>query len=113
MVNAGEMISAVQEDAPIIVLLFDDGGYGILQYYQDAAYGRQTAVHLKNPDFAMMAKSMGFEAEKVTSASEFDSVLEKALASNQSCMIVVDANKIGDLKYEDSPEYIQSFRPHQ
>ncbi|GEN85695.1 thiamine pyrophosphate-binding protein [Oceanobacillus sojae] len=113
MVNAGEMISAIQEDAPIIVLLFDDGGYGILQYYQEAAYGRQTAVHLKNPDFAMMAKSMGFEAEKVTSASEFDSVLEKALTSNQSYMIVVDANKIGDLKYEDSPEYIQSFRPHQ
>ncbi|MFD1414208.1 thiamine pyrophosphate-binding protein [Oceanobacillus jeddahense] len=113
MVNAGEMISAVQEDAPIIVLLFDDGGYGILQYYQDAAYGRQTAVHLKNPDFVMMAKSMGFEAEKAASINEFDKVLAKALSSNQSYMVVVDTDKIGDLKYEDSPEYIQSFRPHQ
>ncbi|WP_080874055.1 thiamine pyrophosphate-binding protein [Oceanobacillus timonensis] len=113
MVNAGEMISAVQEDAPIIVLLFDDGGYGILQYYQEAAYGRQTAVHLQNPDFAMMAKSMGFEAEKATSASEFDNVLAKALASNQSYMIVVDTKAIGHLAYEDSPEYIRSFRPHQ
>src|SRR5690625_3867257 len=72
MLNAGEMITAVQEDAPVIILLFDDGGYGILQYYQEAAYGRKTAVDLKNPDFVMMAKSMGFESEKVTSVEEFD-----------------------------------------
>ncbi|QQK79989.1 hypothetical protein HUG20_08875 [Salicibibacter cibi] len=45
--------------------LFDDSGYGILRYLQEASYGERTSVDLKNPDFVMMAKSMGFESEKV------------------------------------------------
>lgn len=113
MVNAGEMITAIEEDAPIVVLLFDDGGYGILRYYQDAAYGRTTAVDLKNPDFVSMAESMGFEAEKVKSVEEFDKGLAKALESNKPYMVVVDVPSVGILEYEDSPEYIASFHPRK
>lgn len=111
MVNAGEMITAIEENAPVKVLLFDDGGYGILRYYQEAAYGRRTAVDLKNPNFVDMAKSMGFEAEKVSSVEAFEAGLERALASDQPYMVVVDVEAIGILEYEDSPEYIQSFHP--
>src|SRR5699024_6973968 len=111
MVNAGEMITAVQEDTPIIVLLFDDGGYGILRYYQEAAYGRRAAVDLTNPDFVMMGKSMGFEAEKVTSLESFNEGLANAIASEKPYMVVVDVNEVGILEYEDSDEYIASFRP--
>jgi acetolactate synthase-1/2/3 large subunit len=111
MVNAGEMITAIQEDTPIIVLLFDDGGYGILRYYQEAAYGRRTSVDLKNPDFVMMAKSMGFESEKVHSVEEFQAGLNNAISSNKPYMVVVDVEAIGVLEYKDSDEYIASFRP--
>lgn len=113
MVNAGEMVTALHEDAPVIVLLFDDGGYGILKYYQEAAYGRKTAVDLVNPDFVMMAKSMGYEAEKVASVEEFDKGLANALASKKSYMVVVDVEAIGILDYEDSEESIRSFQPHE
>src|SRR5699024_11362396 len=58
MVNAGEMITAIEENAPVKVLLFDDGGYGILRYYQEAAYGRRTAVDLKNQNFVEDRKSV-------------------------------------------------------
>lgn len=113
MVNAGEMITAIEENTPIKVLLFDDGGYGILRYYQEAAFGRTTAVDLKNPDFVALAKAMGFEAEKVDSVAAFDEGLERALNSNQPYMVVVDVEAIGILEYEDSPEYIQSFHPRK
>ncbi|WP_223592304.1 thiamine pyrophosphate-binding protein [Neobacillus bataviensis] len=111
MVNASEMITAIQEDAPIIILLFDDGGYGILRYYQEAAYGRRTSVDLKNPDFVMMAKSMGFESEKVRSVNEFKEGLANAVKSNKPYMVVVDVEAVGVLEYKDSDEYIASFRP--
>jgi acetolactate synthase-1/2/3 large subunit len=111
MVNASEMITAIQEEAPVIVLLFDDGGYGILRYYQEAAYGRRTSVDLKNPDFVMMAKSMGFESEKVRSVNEFKEGLVNAIASKKPYMVVVDVEAVGVLEYKDSDEYIASFRP--
>lgn len=113
MVNAGEMITAIQENTPIIILLFDDSGYGILKYYQEAAYGRQTAVDLENPDFVMMAKSMGFESEKVSSIDAFKQGLSNAVASQKPYMVVVDVEAVGVLNYEDSDAYIQSFRPKQ
>ncbi|MDN3019139.1 thiamine pyrophosphate-binding protein [Paenibacillus sp. BSR1-1] len=112
MVNSNEMITAIQEDAPIIILLFDDGGYGILRYYQEAAYGRRTSVDLKNPDFVMMAKSMGFESEKVRSVNEFKEGLANAVKSNKPYMVVVDVEAVGVLEYKDSDEYIASFRPN-
>ncbi|NYE07907.1 acetolactate synthase-1/2/3 large subunit [Bacillus niacini] len=113
MVNSSEMISAIQEDAPIIILLFDDGGYGILRYYQEAAYGRRISVDLKNPDFVMLAKSMGFESEKVRSVEEFKAGLANAIASKRPYMVVVDVEAVGVLEYKDSDEYIASFRPKQ
>ncbi|AXF55638.1 thiamine pyrophosphate-binding protein [Salicibibacter kimchii] len=110
MVNASEMMTAIQEDAPITILLFDDGGYGILRYLQESAYGRRTSVDLKNPDFVMMAMSMGFEAEKAASVDDFKNCLETALASQKPSMIVVDMHAL-PMAYEESDEYIQSFRP--
>ncbi|MBL4954868.1 hypothetical protein JK635_22170 [Neobacillus sp. YIM B02564] len=111
MVNVGELITAIQENTPIIVLLFDDGGYGILRYYQEAAYGRRTSVDLKNPDFVMLAKSMGFESERVHSVEEFKKGLENAVRSKKPYMVVVDVEAVGVLEYKESEEYIESFRP--
>ncbi|WP_163971834.1 thiamine pyrophosphate-binding protein [Oceanobacillus halotolerans] len=113
MVNAGEMISAIQEETPITVVLFDDGGYGILRYYQEAAYNRRTSVDLQNPDFVMMATSMGFEAEKVSSVEEFKEGFANAIASKKPSLVVVDVEAVGVLEYEDSDEYLASFRPKQ
>lgn len=113
MVNSNEMITAVQENAPIITLLFDDGGYGILKYYQEAAYQRQEGVDLINPDFVMLGKASGYHAEKVTSVEAFGESLAAALQRDKSSLIVVDVKAVGLLEYEDSPEYIKSFRPHQ
>ncbi|QQK80764.1 thiamine pyrophosphate-binding protein [Salicibibacter cibi] len=109
MVNVGEMMTAVQEDAPITILLFDDGGYGILRYLQEAAYGRRTSVDLQNPDFIMMARSMGFEAEKVVSVDGFKKGLEEAFVSQKPSMIVIDMQAL-PMAYEESEAYIQSFR---
>lgn len=111
MVNAGEMITAAQEGTPIIILLFDDGGYGILRYYQEAAYGRRAAVDLTNPDFVAMARSMGFESEKVNSVEAFETGLSNAIASKKPYVVVVDMEEVGILEYEDTDEYIASFRP--
>jgi acetolactate synthase-1/2/3 large subunit len=113
MVNVGELATASQENLPLVVILFDDGGYGILRYLQTAAYGRLAAVNLDNPDYVMMSKAMGFEAEKVTSKDAFTTALETAVARKKPSMIVVDMDAVGpmNIPYEESASYIESFRP--
>jgi acetolactate synthase-1/2/3 large subunit len=54
-----ELLSARQHDVGAKLLIVDDGGYGILRVYQEAAYGRTTAVDLAQPDFPALARSLG------------------------------------------------------
>lgn len=113
MVNVGEMATAAQENLPLIVVLFDDAGYGVLRNIQDAAYGRQVAVDLLSPDFVLLAQSMGFEASRIGSADEFVSQLEKAVGRQKPTMIVVDMEAVGPMAkpFQGPPGAADAFKP--
>ncbi|RNB79176.1 thiamine pyrophosphate-binding protein [Brevibacillus nitrificans] len=113
MLNVGEMPVAVQENLPLIVVLFDDQGYGVLRNIQDAAYGRQVAVDLVSPDFVMLAKSMGFEANRIGNPEEFVAELEAAVARRKPSMIVVDMNAVGPMAkpFGGPPGAADAFKP--
>jgi acetolactate synthase I/II/III large subunit len=113
MVNVGEMITAAEENLPMIVILFDDAGYGVLRNIQDAAYGRQVAVDLLSPDFVQLGKSMGYEANRIGSSDEFVLELEKAMNSQKPTMIVVDMEAIGPMAkpFGGPPGAAESFKP--
>src|SRR5207249_6014751 len=71
LVNIGELAVARQENAPIVVVLFDDQGYGVLRNIQDAHFeGRRIGVELRSPDFVAVGRGFGFAAERVRSAEE-------------------------------------------
>ncbi|MBT2719595.1 thiamine pyrophosphate-binding protein [Bacillus sp. ISL-46] len=113
MVNVGEMATAAQEKLPLIVVLFDDAGYGVLRNIQDAAYGRQVAVDLLSPDFVLLAQSMGFDASRIGSATEFVTELEKAVANQKPTMIVVDMEAVGPMAkpFGGPPGAADAFKP--
>jgi acetolactate synthase-1/2/3 large subunit len=96
MVNCGEMATAAQENLPVVVLLFNDGGYGVIRNIMDkTAGGRHIAVNLKTPDFGLLAKAFGWEPFRVERAEEFRGVFEKALACGQPALVEIDMTKVG------------------
>ncbi len=113
MVNVGEMATAAQENLPIIIVLFDDAGYGVLRNIQDAAYGRQVAVDLLSPDFVQLSQSMGFEAARIGTPEEFVIELEKAVARRKPSMIVVDMKEVGPMAkpFGGPPGAADAFKP--
>jgi len=113
MVNVGEMATAAQEKLPLIVVLFDDAGYGVLRNIQSAAYGRQVAVDLMSPDFVLLAQSMGFDASRIGSPTEFVTELEKAVANQKPTMIVVDMEAVGPMAkpFGGPPGAADAFKP--
>ena len=99
LVNIGELAAARQEDVPIIVVLFDDSGYGVLRNIQNAHFeGRKIGVELRSPDFVAVARAFGFTSERVQSAEDFRRAFSTAVKAHQPCMIVVDSNAIGPMK---------------
>ncbi|WP_209123420.1 thiamine pyrophosphate-binding protein [Alkalihalobacillus sp. BA299] len=113
MVNVGELSTAVQEKLPLIIVLFDDGGYGVLRNIQDAAYGRQVAVDLLSPDFALLGQSMGAYSVKISSPQEFATEIEAATKRNETTMIVVDMNAVGPMAkpFAGPPGAASAFKP--
>jgi acetolactate synthase-1/2/3 large subunit len=113
MVNVGEMVTASQEKLPLIIVLFDDQGYGVLRNIQEAAYGRQVAVDLMSPDFVQLGKSMGYQAKRVGSPVEFVTELDEAIQRRKPSLIVVDMNAVGPMAkpFGGPPGAAEAFRP--
>lgn len=90
LMTGNEMIAAVERSMPIIFILSNNNCYGSIRVHQDKSYpGRHVGTSLTNPDFVGIARSFGVEAQRLTSVSEIDAVLEKAFSANRPYFIEV------------------------
>jgi acetolactate synthase-1/2/3 large subunit len=88
MLHATELATAVQYGLNVVVLLFNDSGYGILRRIQDRDYrGRRIGVDLHAPDFVSFAESFGAAAFRVTEPSQTGQVLARALSCGRPALI--------------------------
>ena len=99
MLNLAELATAVEHDLAVVVLLFNDGGYGVLRWIQDLQFGgRNIAVDLHTPDFLTLARGFGCAATAVGATNEFRSAVERALASGRPTLIEVDVAALGGVE---------------
>lgn len=96
ILNIGELATAAQERADMVILLMNDRGYGVIKNIQDAHYGgRRHYVDLLTPDFGQLARSVGVGHEKVTDLAAFPAALERALGANAPQLVEIDMLSIG------------------
>ena len=94
----GELATAVQERLRLRVVLFNDGGYGILRNLQDRHFdGRRFGVDLATPDFVRVAESFGVWSGQVRSAVEMGPMLKEALHQDGPALIEVDMEAVGPM----------------
>jgi acetolactate synthase-1/2/3 large subunit len=84
-----ELATAVKHRAAIVVLLFNDNAFGMVDYGQRKDGHLFGDEALANPDFIALARSFGAEAERVDSLDQIGEVVEKALARNRLTVIEV------------------------
>ncbi len=79
MMSVGEIETAVREGVHFTILVWVDGGYGLIGWKQDLHFGRQAAVSFGNPDFVQLAESFGAKGYAISSADELLPTLRKTL----------------------------------
>ena len=89
LMNVQELETAVRINTPVIVLVWNDGGYGLIEMKQMKEFGRHTAVRFGNPDFVQLAESFGAKGYRLQRGDELQSVLQDAIASRRVCVIDV------------------------
>ncbi|WP_068303723.1 thiamine pyrophosphate-binding protein [Pararhodobacter sp. CCB-MM2] len=91
-----EMITAVQERAPIVFVLMNDQAYGVIKNIQTAQYdSRYHYSTLQTPDFAAHCASIGLPHVKIDSVEAFGATLDEALAAEGPRLIEIDMVAIG------------------
>ena len=88
VMSGQEISTAVQHGGKPIILLFNNNMYGTIRMHQEREHPlRVVGTDLVNPDFIVMAQSMGAHAERVMRSEEFAPALDRALAAGRPALI--------------------------
>jgi acetolactate synthase-1/2/3 large subunit len=88
MMYPQELATAIQFNAPIIIIVVNNEMLGTIRMHQEREYpGRISATNLVNPNFVDFAKSFGAYAERVDCNEGFAPALERALASGRPALL--------------------------
>jgi len=85
----GDMLTAVQMELPIKVVVFNNASLGFVEMEQKAAGYVDANVALKNPDFAAIAREMGYFGVRVTRSDALEDALRAAFAHDGPALVDV------------------------
>ena len=96
MVNVGELATAVQENANVMIVLMNDQCYGVIRNIQDAQYGgRRCYVDLHQPDFAQFCDSLKLTHYRIKSLDQADAIIREGMAKTGPVLVEVDMLSVG------------------
>ncbi|MDQ7261836.1 thiamine pyrophosphate-binding protein [Paracoccus sp. PS-1] len=96
MLGIAEMITAVEERAPLVYVLMNDRAYGVIRNIQDAQYGsRHHYSALATPDFRSFCASIGMPHRRVDDLAQFEAAFDAAIAADGPQVIEIDMCAIG------------------
>jgi len=75
----GDLLTTVQENLPIKIVVYDNGKLGFVEIEQKAAGLLPVYTDLKNPDFGEVAKAMGLWGHSVSKAGELEESVQTLL----------------------------------
>jgi acetolactate synthase-1/2/3 large subunit len=82
LMNSQEIETAVRENVPLVVLVWIDNAYGLIEWKMDIEVGSHSNITFTNPDFVQYAASFGATGYQIGSADELLPTLERALADD-------------------------------
>jgi acetolactate synthase-1/2/3 large subunit len=87
MMNSQELETALRVGHPFVTLIFNDNGYGLIEWKQINQFGESSFVKFGNPDFVKFAESMGLKGYRVESAVDLVPILKEALSQELPAVI--------------------------
>lgn len=89
MMNVQEMETAKRLGAKITVMVWEDGGYGLIAWKQDNEFDKHTDLEFSNPNWLQLAESFGWVGHHVTNSVDLQNVLKTALEEDGPSLVVL------------------------
>ncbi|MGE4615912.1 MAG: acetolactate synthase large subunit [Gammaproteobacteria bacterium] len=89
LMNVQEMETARRLDANIVLLVWEDGEYGLIAWKQQSQFGKHTDLSFGNPDWLALARAFDWHGHRVERSVDFSSVMAQALEESGPSLVVV------------------------
>ena len=83
----GELATVRHYSLPLVMLVYNNTSYGILEGYMDSSYGIQGSMALTDPDFVKLARSFDIKAKRVRTIAGLRAVLRKDVTWEEPFLI--------------------------
>ncbi len=87
LMNVQEIETACRLKIPMVVLIWNDAAYGLIEWKQMNQFGRTSHVKFNNPDFIQLAQSFGARGYRIEQAGQLLPTLRQALADDAVSII--------------------------
>ena len=99
LMNVQDLETAARLKANIVVMIWDDGEYGLIKWKQQNSFaGRHSDLAFKNPDFELLARAFGAWGRRVKSADEVAPALAEAFRQPGPALVAVPVDYGENLK---------------
>jgi acetolactate synthase-1/2/3 large subunit len=85
--TGAELETAVRLNLAIVILLWRDDGYGLIEWHQMKKFKRPSNIRFGNPDFIQLAKAYGIEAIKIEKTKDLQPALDRAITMKKPVLI--------------------------
>ena len=102
-VHFGELLTLAQERPRLVLLVFNDGGYGVLRNMQDAHGSTRAGVDLMTPDFATLARALDLPYARIASPADTRPVMRNAVDAGGPVLVEVDLAAYGPMPTPFTP----------
>ena len=101
LMNSQEIETAVRERIPLVVLIWEDGGYGLIEWKMDLELGEHYYVKFGNPDVVTYAESFGAKGYRINRAEDLLPTLKAALDDDAVSLICCPVDYSENLRLTD------------
>lgn len=88
LMNSQEVETAMRIGTAIIILIWTDSKYGLIEWHQLKKYGRSSYIDFNNPDFVKYADSFGAKGYRVESAQDLLPTMQQAIRDDT--VVIID-----------------------
>ncbi len=89
LMNVQELETAVRLKMNIVVMVWVDDGYNLIEWKQKNEFGHHTNLSFGNPDFVQLAESFGCMGLRVPNARDLAPAMDKAFNAGKPAVIAV------------------------
>ena len=87
LMNLQELETARRIGSNIVVMIWEDHGYGLIEWKQENSFGRHSELTFQNPDFMQLAASFDCHGIRVEDSSQLRPALDEAFQADRPVII--------------------------